>query len=300
MIETPGSPSTALVIAAHGKRGRLEDGAGVERPYVVRGRRLRVVCGDRVHWQAGQAREVTVTDIVPRDNALRRLEIARKSTEVLAANLSLVAVVCAVEPRPDWFVLDRYLCAAAFMNARPLLVVNKCDAGLPDQAELAVYDQAGYRIVRVSATSGEGLAALAAAFVDQTGILVGQSGVGKSSLLNRLAPDAAASTSALTASTGEGRHTTTASVMHRLPGGGRLIDAPGVRDFLPAIDDDRSVQVGFIEILAAAPGCRFADCRHLREPGCAIKAAVEAKEISERRYESYRRLLRNTQSANSG
>ena len=88
--------------------------------------------------------------------------------------------------------------------------------------------------------------------------------------------------------------------MHALPDGGQLIDSPGVRDFLPAIDDDRAVQVGFAEILAAAGHCRFSDCRHLREPGCAVKAAVASGGISARRYESYRRLLRSTQTAGSG
>ena len=137
-----------------------------------------------------------------------------------------------------------------------------------------------------------GFDALAAAFRDCTGILVGQSGVGKSSLLNALVPDAEAATGALSRATAEGTHTTSASVMHRLPGGGRLVDTPGERDFIPAVPADASVQAGFPEILAAAPGCRFRNCLHLREPGCAVKAAVTDGTVSARRYESYRRLLR--------
>jgi len=295
----PGDARTAVIVAAHGRRGRLKDWHAAEHPYVVRGRRLRVVCGDRVQWEPGQHNEVTVTAIQPRANSLRRLDTARNSTEVLAANLTLVGVVCASEPQPDWFVIDRYLCAAADMGARAILVVNKCDLARPDPAELDTYRRAGYRVLEVSAQAGQGLAELAKAFDSETGILVGQSGVGKSSLINRLVPGVAVSTSGLTRGSAEGRHTTTASVMHTLPGGGRLIDAPGVRDFLPAIDDDRAVQVGFAEILAAAAQCRFTDCRHMREPGCAVKTAVDEAAISARRYESYRRLLRSTQSAPS-
>lgn len=294
-----GPDHTGLVTAAHGRRGKLEDVKGGEHPYVVRGRRLRVVCGDHVQWRTGQAEEVTVTAIQPRRNSLRRLDPGRNFTEVLAANLTLVAVVCAAEPQPDWYVLDRYLCAAADMDARPVLVVNKCDVGLPEATELGTYRDAGYDVLSVSAKSGEGLTRLAATFRGQTGILVGQSGVGKSSLINHLVPGVDVSTGELMTGSGEGRHTTTASVMHQLPAGGRLIDAPGVRDFIPAIDDDRSVQIGFKEILATAAHCRFTDCRHLREPGCAVKAAVEDKRISARRYESYRRLLRSTRTATS-
>ena len=290
---------TAVVIAAHGRRGRLQDADATEHPYVVLGRRLRVVCGDRVQWQPGQHDEVTVTDIEARANSLRRLDAARNSTEVLAANLTLVGVVCAVEPRPDWFVLDRYLCAATDMGATAIIVVNKSELGRPDATELDTYRDAGYRVLEVSAQSGQGIQTLAAAFAGETGILVGQSGVGKSSLINRLVPGVDVSTGALTRGSAEGRHTTTASVMHLLPSGGRLIDAPGVRDFLPAIDDDRAVQHGFAEILTAAAKCRFSDCRHLREPGCAVKSAVDDGAVSARRYESYRRLLRSTQSAAS-
>lgn len=298
MTET-GDARTAVIIAAHGRRGRLRDSGGMEHPYIVRGRRLRVVCGDRVQWQPGQHDEVTVTAIETRANSLRRLDAVRNHTEVLAANLTLVAVVCAVEPQPDWFVLDRYLCAAADMGAAAVIVVNKCDLARPDAAELDAYRAAGYRVLEVSAQADQGLDALAAAFDGETGILVGQSGVGKSSLINRLIPGVDISTGALTRGSAEGRHTTTASVMHALPGGGRLIDAPGVRDFLPAIDDDRTVQLGFAEVLAAAAQCRFSDCRHLHEPGCAVKSKVDAGNISTRRYESYRRLLRSTQSAAS-
>jgi ribosome biogenesis GTPase len=298
--ESATDPANALVIAAHGRRGRLEDSAGDRRPYIVRGRRLRVVCGDRVSWQPGQDGEAVVTAILPRDNALERLDAARNSSEVLAANLTLLAAVCAPEPRPDWFLLDRYLCSAADMRVAQVIVWNKCDLAEAESDELADYQRAGYKVLPVSARSGAGMSALAGLFAGETGILVGQSGVGKSSLINHLVPDVNVSTAALSRASAEGRHTTTASVMHSLPDGGRLIDAPGVRDFVPAIHEVHAVQVGFREILAASADCRFADCRHLREPGCAVKARVGAGRISSRRYESYRRLLRSTLAATSG
>jgi ribosome biogenesis GTPase len=126
-------------------------------------------------------------------------------------------------------------------------------------------------------------------------MLVGQSGVGKSSLLNALVPEVELATAGISSATGEGRHRTTATTLHPLPGGGELLDSHGVRDFAPALDDPRLAAIGFREIVAAADHCRFANCRHMREPGCAVKAGVESGAIAPRRYESYRRLLRLTE-----
>jgi ribosome biogenesis GTPase len=157
--------------------------------------------------------------------------------------------------------------------------------------EVLAYAELGYPLTRVSCTTGTGLPALVDWLGSGTVVLVGQSGVGKSSLLNRLAPAAAAATGSISRATGEGRHTTTASVLHRLVTGGRLIDTPGVRDFVPPIPDRRRIGAGFREIARESAGCRFLDCSHLREPGCAVRAALEQGRLDPRRFESYRRLV---------
>lgn len=288
--------SAGRVVASYGKRLVVEDDAGARRPAFVGRRGLKVVCGDRVGWrEAVDGGEVAVLELMPRATELSRPD-SRGRPEVLAANVDQVVVVCAPEPRPDPFIIDRYLAAAEVMGATALVACNKQDlAGAAEGMELAEFEAVGYPALRVSAHAAQGLDALRAALSGHCSILVGQSGVGKSSLLNALLPGTDVATAQLSAATGEGRHRTTATSLHPLPGGGALLDSPGVRDFAPALGDPRLAATGFREIVVAAADCRFANCRHMREPGCAVKAAVETGQISARRYESYRRLLRLTE-----
>jgi ribosome biogenesis GTPase len=209
------------------------------------------------------------------------------------ANITQLVVVLAPVPKPDYFVVDRYLCAATAAGVAGAVAVNKSDLEPDDdlRGELAAYGAAGYSRVSCSAKFGDGLAELRDRLSTAVSVLVGQSGVGKSSLVRALLPDADAPTGELMREE-EGRHTTTASRAYRLASGGALIDSPGVRDFAPAIDllDERTL--GFPEIESLAGGCKFQDCRHLQEPGCVVIRAVESREFSARRYESYRRLRR--------
>lgn len=239
--------------------------------------------------------DVAVVEVLPRETELTRPD-SRGRVEVLAANIDQVVVVCAPEPAPDPFIIDRYLAAAEAMGAAALVACNKID--LPDTDALDVLEEfhaVGYPVLRVSALTDTGLDALRAALAGHCSILVGQSGVGKSSLLNALLPGIEAATAAISVATGEGRHRTTATTLHALACGGALLDSPGVRDFAPALGDPRLAATGFREIVAAAEHCRFANCRHMREPGCAVKGGVDDGKISARRYESYRRLLRLTE-----
>lgn len=281
--------STAIVIASYGQRGILQT-EDRELPYILKGRRLRPVCGDSVEWQPSENEgEAVVTAVAERRNQLQRPD-QRGKHETLAANLQVLAVVVAPQPKPDFFIADRFLCAAELMGARGILVWNKVDLDVAEPPELAVYERIGYPLLRVSGTTGAGIPQLESEFGAGFGMLVGQSGVGKSSLINRLLDDAGVTTKQLSAATGEGRHTTTASYAHRLKSGGLLIDSPGVRDFAPSISDAAKIQNGFIEILALADSCRFADCTHNREPDCAVKDALERGTIDQRRYDSYKRL----------
>lgn len=285
-----------LVIASYGARGRLDTGDGTPARFVLKGRRLRAVCGDRVRYRPQDTSpELLVTEIIERQNLLERPD-ARGRPEPLAANLTRLVVVLAAEPEPDFFIADRYLCAAEMMGAEAQVLWNKTDIAMDRPAALSLYEQLGYSVIDTSATEGAGIDQLTADLSSGIAMLVGQSGVGKSSLINMLIKDAEVATGELSESSKEGRHTTTASFMHTLPGGGRLVDSPGVREFAPVIADPASVQTGFRELVRFAPDCRFSNCQHLREPNCAVKAAVAEQQIDERRYESYKRLRNQAES----
>ena len=286
----------AEVIATYGRHLLLRDAAGERRMARPIGRQLEIVCGDRVQCRA-EGELLLVEAILERDSFLRRSTLRGRS-EPLAANLTQLAVILAPLPAPDLFMIDRYLCAAECAALRTLIVLNKCELATapPVLQELQQYVALGYRVLPVSARAASeaesGLAQFRQALQDQTTILVGQSGVGKSSLTRLVTSDTADIVIGELMREEEGRHTTTASRLYDCEAGGRIVDSPGVRDFAPAIDDLERRTLGFREVAQLAPQCRFQDCSHMHEPHCAVRTAFESGAMHARRYESYRRLRR--------
>jgi ribosome biogenesis GTPase len=283
----------ARIIAVYGRDLLVRDAAGTELRARPRGRRMGVVCGDDVLCEHDATHdEVIVVETRPRKTALYRSNL-RGEAEAILANISQLFVVLAPKPTPDLFVVDRYVAAATSAHIVATLVLNKHDLAIGDELRTALdaYQKAGYRTLRCSAKAGDGVDALIESNASSVAALVGQSGVGKSSLVRRLVPQAEAEVGELDRDE-EGRHTTTTSRMFDLPRGGHLIDSPGVRDFAPAIDRLDSRTLGFAEVEQLAPGCRFQDCQHMREPGCAVQKAAGSGALDARRYESYRRMRR--------
>ncbi len=296
MNHPPASPpvtTDARVVAAHGQHLSIIDAHGSVHAARVFGRATQVVCGDHVTCRYDAQHDIWhVLQAMPRRSELHRSN-ARGRGELIAANVDLLVVVIASLPEPDLFVVDRYLAAAASAPAAALLLLNKADlpASPAAEPELAAYARAGYPLLRCSTRSGAGLDELRGRLRGKIALLVGQSGVGKSSLLLALVPGCEARVGELMRDSA-GRHTTTATTLHAVPGGGELLDSPGVRDFAPALERLEPRTLGFVEIASLDRSCRFADCRHYDEPGCLVRAAVDSGAMSARRYESYRRLRR--------
>jgi ribosome biogenesis GTPase len=293
------APIAARVIECFGRRVVVQTETEERLPAELFGKRLSVVCGDAVLLRPARTVHseqdaMRVIEVGPRKSLLARTD-SRGRTEPLAANLTLLGVLIAPQPPSDPFVVDRYLAGASYAGIQSAVIMNKSDLPAAEApgfvAMLEEYRQAGYPVLKLSARHGETVAALTELLKDRMTMLVGQSGVGKSTLTNALVPASARSTRSLSEATGEGRHTTVSTALFALPGGGELIDSPGVRDYAPALVEDARVQTGWPEILRLAPHCRFNNCLHVREPGCAVMQAIANQTLSARRHESYKRLL---------
>jgi ribosome biogenesis GTPase len=287
----------ALIISSHGNQGVAELADGRQLPCRYRRTVGRPVCGDQVIIDTDQGESNPVDEILPRANTFVR-GLRDGSKQILASNLDQVVIVIAPQPAPSKDLLDRYLVAVLSLGIRPLIVVNKAELLAQRSAgsnwpfdHMQEYRALGYRMIETSCKTQPGVAALQAELRDQTSIVVGQSGVGKSSLVNALVPDLDLQTQVLSHSTGKGKHTTTTTLMYHLPGSGRLIDSPGVWEYGLWDMDQAELQRGYPEFERAKGSCRFNNCSHTIEPGCAIAAAVQEGLIPAWRLESYRRLF---------
>jgi ribosome biogenesis GTPase len=282
---------SGTVLASYG-RGVLVQADGITLHCALSGRKQRIVCGDRVAWSYPPTADgPRVVSVEPRRNLIERID-ARGRAEPVAANIDRLAIVVAAEPAPDWFLVDRYWAGAVLKDLDGLLIVNKVDLGTAAlEPELKTYRDLQLNCVEVSSQPARGMDDLRRSLAGRVTLLVGQSGVGKSSLVNTMSPEAAAQTAELTRDI-EGRHTTTTARWYTLGVDSAIIDAPGVRDFAPPASLVRAAERGFVEIHKLSVNCRFKDCRHMEEPGCTVRTAVLTQQISARRYESYRRLFR--------
>ncbi len=257
------------------------------------------VCGDAVQWQQPPTGDGVIGAVAPRRNLLTRPDYSGHPKAV-AANIDQILVVAAPLPALNEGLLDRYFVAIRALGAQARLLINKCDlldaAGrdaLTHQvAPYAALATVHFVSLRGGTADQEPLDTLLQRLLhDQISLLVGQSGVGKSSLVQRLLPDKDIRTAAVSLATGKGTHTTTSSTLYHLPFGGDLIDSPGVRSFELGDIAAHQVQDGFPDVTTAAAHCRFANCRHRQEPGCAVQAAIGAGQLQARRLQSYHQLL---------
>ncbi len=284
---------TGTVIAAHGRHYLVEAG-GIRRNCVTRGKKSDVAVGDRVHFKPTSADQGVIESIAPRKTLLYRSDQYR--AKLLAANVTQLLLVVATEPGFSDDLISRALVAAEAAGIDARIVLNKTDltAALPAaQRRLALYAGLGYPLHEVSARAEPDAtrAVLAPLLAGQTTILIGQSGMGKSSLVNLLVPNADIAVREISAALDTGKHTTTFTRLYALEDGGAVIDSPGFQEFGLYQLSEGMLERAFRDFAPHLGHCRFYNCRHLNEPGCALLEAVAAGRIAPARHALYAQLV---------
>jgi len=259
-----------------------------------------VAVGDRVRLEVSESGDAVIQEVLDRKNYIVRKSInLSKQTHVIAANMDLAIVIATLaEPRTSAGFIDRFLCTAEAYRIPGMVVFNKID--LLDEEEMAtlkelmaIYENIGYKSLAVSATEKINLDALKAEMKDKVSLISGHSGTGKSTLINALDPNLNLKIGEISSVHLKGKHTTTFAEMFELEFGGFVIDTPGIKEFgLTGLEDEELAHF-FPEMLKRLSECKYYNCKHVSEPGCAVKAAVERGEISFSRYSSYLGMLEN-------
>jgi len=295
---------TATVIESTGSWYEILSDDGTRLKCRIRGRlRMRgvrstnpVAVGDRVKWEAQQDGQYAITDIFPRDNyILRRASNLSKESHIIAANIDAAAIVVTLHsPITSCEFVDRFLVTCEAYGVRPLIVLGKIDLArlAPDALSefLDTYSKAGYRVIQLSALTGEGVEEFASALHGRTTLLAGNSGVGKSSLVKAVDPSLDIRTGNISRSHHKGMHTTTFARMYCI-GDSRIIDTPGIKGFGLIDIDAQELARYFPDFMRCAGKCAYYNCTHTHEPSCAVISAVESGQVSMSRYESYLKML---------
>jgi len=294
-IKLAGTEREGLLVTTFGANAEVEDEQGNLVRCHIRKNADPVITGDRVYWLPEQeAGAGVILGHLARKSLLCRPENAYKS-KLIAANIDAILIVSAPPPVLSEDMIDRYLVAAETLNIQPVILLNKMD--LLDEAHkkdvalrLAAYEKIGYPTIYSSTVTRDGLDELNAFLSTKTCVLVGASGVGKSSIIAALTEQASIRIGEVSAS-GLGKHTTTSTHLYHLPNGGNLIDSPGVREFGLWNMDKNAVLAGFVEFKDLLSQCKFRNCQHQQEPGCAVQQALMDNQVDARRYASYLKIL---------
>lgn len=294
-----GEPQAGLVIARYSLHADIENEQGEVFRCNLRRTLPNVVVGDRVIWRKGHQNLQGVSGVVeavrPRKSSLSRPDYY-DGLKVMAANIDKIIIVSAVLPSLSLNIIDRYLVVCEHIQIEPIIVVNKADLltaqqRLEVEQQLKIYQDIGYQTLLISAHTGENMAQFTALLASGTSIFVGQSGVGKSSLVNSILPEVKALTQEVSDNSGLGQHTTTASRLYHLPTGGDLIDSPGIREFGLWHLEPEQIAQGYREFQYFLGSCKFRDCKHDQDPGCALKQAMLQGKIHRLRFENYHRVI---------
>jgi len=293
------SIQTARVISHHGRQLFAETEKLEKIKCKIRQNLGDIACGDYVlvqqaHTATGESQNVVVA-VKERTNLLVKTGFAG-AVKPVAANIGQLVIVTSLKPKPNPYLVDRYLTAAENLPAKALIIINKVDLVDVETKRMredltSLYQNIGYDVISSSVKQNIGLEEISQALSNTTSILVGLSGVGKSSIVKAILPKEEIKIGETSATTGEGKHTTTVSALYHLKCNGIIIDSPGVRDFTPINKSLDEITHGFIDVRQFNGACKFTNCSHTNEPGCAMKQAVSEGKLNEQRFKNYLRLI---------
>ncbi|UDG79681.1 small ribosomal subunit biogenesis GTPase RsgA [Candidatus Steffania adelgidicola] len=292
-----------VVVSRLGMHADVENAAGQIYRCNLRRTLTSLVAGDKVVWRTNNQQLSGINGIIesvyPRSSVLTRPNLYN-GIKPIAANMDQIVIVAALFPEFSLNIIDRYLVACETTMVEPLIVLNKIDLLGPAyravvEKQIAIYPRIGYRVLLVSSRTGEGIKPFQEALTGRTSIFAGQSGAGKSSLLNmlRLPDQEKILVNVISEHSGLGQHTTTTARLYHFHHGGYLIDSPGVREFGLWDLEPRQIASGFVEFRNYLGTCKFRDCRHNIEPGCRIRSLVKSGVIPQERFDNYHRILNN-------
>lgn len=294
-----GPQTFGQVITRYGQHADVENPEGDIVRCHIRRTVESLVCGDKVIWRPYNQDDSDFSGIIeavePRESEFKRPDFY-DGLKPVAANIDQILIVSALLPDLTPNIIDRYLVAVEQLDITPVLLINKLDLIDDSNRELVeqtqqLYESIGYQVVILSAKLEQGIAQIKSLLANKTSVFVGQSGVGKSSIVNAILPEVNIETKQVSDNSRLGVHTTTASRLYRLDNGGSIIDSPGVREFAMWHLEQEEILNGFIEFRPFITQCKFRDCKHQKDPGCALKQAIKDGLVSEVRYQSYVRIL---------
>jgi|TARA_B100001750_G_C15356690_1_gene520064 ribosome biogenesis GTPase len=282
------------ITSVFGKTGIIETTDGERQNFIVKSQKLRPVVGDNALFISQDDGTIVVTMILEANNQLERLN-QNGQQQVVASNISQILVITAPLPQPNFLLIDKFLLVSELMDCNLSIIFNKVDLVERNENRLEIYQKLDYPVVMISAKEKINLNPLFNLLNEQTTVLVGQSGVGKSTIINLLISKDKIKTEALSNKNQKGKHTTSTSTMHALEGNGYLIDTPGVENLNPNINDIKEIETGFKEIASLANGCKYRDCIHINEPNCAVNHGLINNEVASLRYRNYKKLVQEFQ-----
>jgi len=277
------------IISVFGKTGIVES-YGSRLNFLVKNNKLKPIVGDNAQWIRQKDGTIVVTNIFEPKNQLERLNQYGQK-QVIASNVTQILLIAAPLPKPNFLLIDKFVLISELMDCDISIIFNKMDLLENNDHQLHHYQELDYPVFTISAINKINLKSLFNLLSHNTTVLVGQSGVGKSTIINLLISEDKVRTEALSNKNQKGKHTTSTSKMHSVEDSGYLIDTPGVENLIPRILNVKQIETGFREIASLSSACKYRDCIHINEPNCAVNQALANNEIKSQRYNNYKKLV---------